>query len=119
MRERLIKLIQEAVGGCATHWAGLIADHLIENGLIAPQWISVKDRLPGEGEDVIACGKTWMRDECVREVSYMTIGGMPSFSYDSMDGGEDLEDVTHWMPLPEPPKEEAATDIPKELNPSQ
>ena len=33
MRERLILLIQDAVGGCARHWAELIADHLIANGL--------------------------------------------------------------------------------------
>ena len=32
-REKLIKLIQGAVGGCATYWAGLIADHLISNGV--------------------------------------------------------------------------------------
>lgn len=33
-REKLIALIQAAVGGCATYWAGLIADHLIANGII-------------------------------------------------------------------------------------
>lgn len=32
-RERLIKLIQESVGGCARHWAALIADNLIKNGV--------------------------------------------------------------------------------------
>lgn len=36
MRKKLIKLIQEAVGGCAEHWAGLIAGRLIENGVIMP-----------------------------------------------------------------------------------
>lgn len=33
MREKLIDLIQSAVNGCATYWAGLIADHLIANGV--------------------------------------------------------------------------------------
>lgn len=33
-RERLIKLIQESVGGCARHWAELIADRLIANGVV-------------------------------------------------------------------------------------
>ena len=32
-RERMIALIQEAVGGCARHWAALIADNLIKNGV--------------------------------------------------------------------------------------
>ena len=32
-RERLIQIIQEAVGGCARHWAALIADNLIAHGV--------------------------------------------------------------------------------------
>lgn len=31
MREKLIELIQSSVGGCARHWAEIIADHLIAN----------------------------------------------------------------------------------------
>lgn len=36
MREKLIELIQSAVGGCATYWASLIADKLIANGVTIP-----------------------------------------------------------------------------------
>lgn len=32
-RERMIKLIQEAVGGCPRYWAALIADNLIANDI--------------------------------------------------------------------------------------
>ena len=32
-RDRLIELIQNSVNGCARHWAELIADHLLANGL--------------------------------------------------------------------------------------
>ena len=32
-REKLIVLIQEAVGGCAYYWAARIADHLAEHGV--------------------------------------------------------------------------------------
>jgi hypothetical protein len=35
-RERLIELIQNAVNGCARHWAEIIADHLLANGVIVP-----------------------------------------------------------------------------------
>lgn len=31
MKEKLTELIQNAVGGCARHWAEIIADHLIAN----------------------------------------------------------------------------------------
>ena len=33
-RDKLIELIKESVGGCATYWASLIADHLIANGVV-------------------------------------------------------------------------------------
>ena len=36
MRDRLVELIQASVGGCARNWAEVIADHLIENGVIVP-----------------------------------------------------------------------------------
>lgn len=36
MRDRLIGLIQESVGGCARHWAEVIADRLLENGVVVP-----------------------------------------------------------------------------------
>ena len=35
-REKLIVLIMESVGGCARNWAEVIANHLIENGIIVP-----------------------------------------------------------------------------------
>ena len=36
MRDRLIELIQASVDGCAHHWAKVIADHLLANGVIVP-----------------------------------------------------------------------------------
>lgn len=33
LRDRLIDLIIESVHGCARHWAEIIADHLIYNGV--------------------------------------------------------------------------------------
>lgn len=32
-RERLAKMIQDAVGGCARHWAEIIADYLLAKGV--------------------------------------------------------------------------------------
>lgn len=36
MRDRLIELIQNSVNGCARHWAEVIADYLLANGVIVP-----------------------------------------------------------------------------------
>lgn len=33
-RDKMIELIQEAVGGTSSYWAGLIADHLLQNGVV-------------------------------------------------------------------------------------
>ena len=35
-RKRLVKLIQDSVDGCAENWARVIADYLLENGVIVP-----------------------------------------------------------------------------------
>lgn len=32
-REKLVKLIQDAVQGCSAYWAGLIAEHLLAHGV--------------------------------------------------------------------------------------
>lgn len=36
MKDRLITLIQDSVSGCAKHWAEIIADYLLANGVIIP-----------------------------------------------------------------------------------
>lgn len=38
MRERLIKLIQSSVGGCARNWAEVIADSIIKDGWTRPSY---------------------------------------------------------------------------------
>lgn len=47
-REKLIELIQSAVGGCARHWAELIADHLIANGVC---FAGYKEIVPVRGNE--------------------------------------------------------------------
>lgn len=55
------------------------------------EWISVKDRLPEKSGYYLI----WT------EHSYYLIG----FFSSNIDNGKwDWIDVTHWMPLPEPPK---------------
>ena len=38
VREKLVEIIQNSVGGCARHWAEVIADGLISNGVTVQEW---------------------------------------------------------------------------------
>jgi len=58
------------------------------------EWISVKERLPAVGETVLMCYRHHNKYEIV--TARFVNGGFIGF-WDA--------DVTHWMPLPEPPKE--------------
>lgn len=104
-REKLINMIKGAVSGCPGYWVGLIADHLLDNGVTfatdtndGGKWISVEDRLPEDDARVLVCDT---REDYVSIWEYFG---------DGLWFGDEViwatEDITHWMPLPEPPKEE-------------
>ena len=66
-----------------------------------PRWIPVTERLPEEDSDVIAFTDEGM----MFTVQYMGImGDEPVFDDDN--GSAWAGEITHWMPLPEPPTEE-------------
>ena len=64
----------------------------------AGQWISAKERLPDVMKEVIVCDKT------PNGIRYVTTAFMMEDCAFWNDCGK-LYEVTHWMPLPEPPKE--------------
>lgn len=61
------------------------------DGLKASKWISVKERLPEVGEDVIA-----YLGEGIFEICWMLKDGV----WETRDAYLDTDAVTHWMPLP-------------------
>lgn len=111
VKEKLVEIIQNSVGGCARHWAEVIADGLIANGVTVQKWIPVTERLP---EDDL------LNDSKVKTikvlVSYKTSMGVPVVRTQIRKKGRryhrdewswaKFEPITHWMPLPEPPKGE-------------
>ena len=78
-----------------------VADHLISSGVTVQEWISVKDRLPQENGRYLTANKRW--DDKINVFDLWFNGG---FWY--VDGEDDVFDfeVTHWMPMPNPPKGE-------------
>lgn len=80
-----------------------------------PRWISVEERLPKEKGRYLIASKfsghifaeiiSWTPQYDGHE-EYLQ-GKAIWFDYDSEYGDYEYTGVTHWMPLPEPPKEEA------------
>lgn len=76
-----------------------------------PEWISVKDRLPEKETDVLA-----LRQDRKCFVGYIC---EPSWNgkinwviWTAMKSTRNVSrKVTHWMPLPEPPKEDDAHEF--------
>lgn len=65
-------------------------------------WVSVKDRLPERNEKVLAIVRLPGEEEYIGENKYK--GPLVGTKRKVWDIHGDY--VTHWMPLPEPPKEE-------------
>ena len=64
------------------------------------EWISVKDRLPENSDEVICLFTGWDDMRCYRTLSFDK-EYMIWFNW----SGLEYITVTHWMPLPEPPNE--------------
>ena len=97
VREKMVELIESA-----RYWGSNtseeIAENLIKNGVTVQEWISVDERLP---EEKVNCIVHYKHAYCDND-DYWEIG---ICFYDGEKFQMDLSyKVTHWMPLPKPPK---------------
>ena len=99
VREKLVELVKRAIidweHGDASEW---IADHLISNGVTVQEWISVDDRLPENGKEGVLIALRWGEVD----IGWCEDGRWGSEFVNEYEDGE----VTHWMPIPQPPKGE-------------
>ena len=109
VREKLVELLLKeddfckpneckdcgANGSCYYHRA---ANRIIAHGVTVQEWISVKDRLPESGKDAVLIALRWG----AVDIGWCEEGRWGSEFVNEYDDGE----VTHWMPLPQPPKGE-------------
>ena len=95
-RNKLICIMSKIVP-LPFHQLARIADYLTEHGVTVQKWIPVTERLPEDEVDVLACD---VRDGFVG-VCYLQY----CERWVCRDWFLDLSEITHWMPLPEPPKE--------------
>lgn len=75
------------------------------------KWISVKDRLPEPLDSVIFYAPKQSKD-CSMDIGE---GFIDSGEWCSVREDIDLKKVTHWMPLPEPPKKAYKVIKPKKI----
>lgn len=113
MRNKLIELIEEVIVEYvmpinlrARVFSAHIADHLIENGVTLAtdindgcKWIPVSEWLPSHEDDVLVC----FSDGYVCGAYYDVI--TEEWIHEDGTPVNDRYTITHWMPLPEPPKE--------------
>ena len=95
-RDRLIELLENSPQLDAMYGEyDVAADWLLANGVTLREWISVKDRLPNIGCYVLF----------VRGNKIYGVGAYSDTYRDFFSGQFPVKGVTHWMPLPKPPKE--------------
>lgn len=105
VRKKLVELLDDMQRSGTGYFGSAIenkkiADYLIRHGVTVQEWISVKDRLP---EEKVNCIVHYKHAYCDND-DYWAIGFC---FYDGEKFRIDLlYKVTHWMPLPQPPKGE-------------
>ena len=114
IREKLVELLTEFYGCDPMYYnvdALAIADYLLSNGVTVQEWISVEDRLPEKDgcyivtacDEGCSCGDGIWYDTVVIEAEHYK----GEWSWNENGTEYDITDlVTHWMPMPEPPKGE-------------
>ena len=101
-RDKLIELLDIIIQpGQKT--LGDIADHLIANGVTVQNWIPVSERSPENIGLYLVIEKHWISGSpCRRIAKWNTVDWFTA----DRKSKELTPRVTHWMPLPEPPKGE-------------
>ena len=106
VREKLIGLIAKAKYICANDYSDhtedeYIADTLLDNGVTVQEWIPVRDRLPEVGGYVVCIAKRNPFSRFMPIVARIEKNGWVNPITEQY-----ISEVTHWMPLPKPPKGE-------------
>jgi hypothetical protein len=126
-REKLIELISGSGILCEicgestmSYCAEALASHLLSNGVmfatdtnVGSKWISVEDRLPEKEFEEFTEQMDWDVYPCLCAAKNH-VSGIRYVAKLFYDGSNFVDDefvrytssVTHWMPLPEPPKED-------------
>ena len=103
VREKLVELIIDAkrTDPETGSFAEYLADHLIANGVTVQEWISVYDELPEVGGYVVCIATRNPFSRLMPMVARIEKNGWVNPITEQY-----ISEVTHWMPLTQPPKGE-------------
>lgn len=108
VREKLVEILKQAPfeGKVLDEWwfeekIKRIADHLIANGVTVQEWISVDNELPEVGGYVVCIAKRNPFSRFMPMVARIEKNGWVNQITEQY-----ISEVTHWMPIPQPPKGE-------------
>lgn len=110
VREKLVELLDDMQRSGMGYFGNAIenkkiADYLIAHGVTVQEWISVKDKLPEEGEYVLCVLKGFNYGGKIQVCKFCPADKFKDKPYfEHFRNG--FPSVTHWMPLPQPPKGE-------------
>ena len=118
LAEQEMKAKVKHVTGREMRFTGGDVTPIIANGVTVQKWIPVTERLPEEDGDYLVAKKIFNNTIRQEVLSFAKDGRKVDkydfhrgwknvwYRYDSEWGHLTIDDVTHWMPLPEPPKGE-------------
>lgn len=104
VRGKLVKLLKEIVAiqkcgfGDPRPTYETVASYLMSHGVTVQEWISVEDELPESGKESVLIALRWEEVD----IGWCEDGRWRSEFVNEYEDGE----VTHWMPIPKPPKGE-------------
>ena len=109
VREKLIEILENSFEKQYEKRCLLMAPHtaedLIANGVTVQEWIPATERLPEEGDYVLCVLKGFNYGGKIQVCKFVPADKFKDKPYfEHFRNG--FPSVTHWMPLPQPPKGE-------------
>lgn len=106
VREKLIEILRKPIFPHElVDPTEAVADYLLDNGVTVQEWIPVEDKLPEEGEYVLCVLKGFNYGGKIQVCKFVPADKFKDKPYfEHFRNG--FPSVTHWMPLPQPPKGE-------------
>ena len=102
VREKLIEILRKPIFPHElVDPTEAVADYLLDNGVTVQDWISVEDELPEVGGYVVCIAKRNPFSRFMPMVARIEKNGWVNPITEQY-----ISEVTHWMPLPKPPKGE-------------